>query len=118
MLAGAKEDSLLKMLLESDEMKYYIKDAWNLIQSTGITNSAYSEGSYKNAQYGALSQTDLTAWNFVNDMTQRDVAQALNARSLTSRAADARQGLSGPAFRTKQGTAMGMDYESPMQKMF
>ena len=27
MLAGAKEDSLLKMLLESDEMKYYIKDA-------------------------------------------------------------------------------------------
>lgn len=118
MLAGVKEDSLLKMLLESDEMKYYIKDAWNLIQSTGITNSAYSEGSYKNAQYGALSQTDLTAWNFVNDMTQRDVAQALNARSLTSRAADARQGLSGPAFRTKQGTAMGMDYESPMQKMF
>ena len=118
MLAGAKKDSLLKTLLESDEMKYYIKDAQKLIQSTGITNSAYSEGSYKNAQYGALSQTDLVAWNFVNDMTQRDVAQALNARSLTSRAANARRGLSGPAFRTKQGTAMGMDYESPMQKMF
>lgn len=116
--SGLTEDTLLKALVESDAMRYYLKNAHQIIGATGISMTARSEGSGKTGKYGVIPQGGIVPFASLADMLQRDTAQGQATRELTQRAKEARANLISPVFTVAGARQAGFNYEDESQKMY